>query len=114
MVAAWGADWPSAMTVTAPLFDSRPNLTRTSNGQDYGAYRSPQFEALVDDAQLVPDLESETQLLQQADQVLADDVAYVPLDTAVFYLLHGSDVTGYLSTAASNGSPDLGAIGVED
>ncbi|RNM12408.1 ABC transporter substrate-binding protein [Nocardioides pocheonensis] len=109
---SWGADWPSAITVVAPLFDSRPNLTTTSNGQDFGAYRSVEFETLVDAAQQAADLDSETKVLQQADQVLADDVAYIPLGVAVLYLLHGSRVAGYLNTAASSSFPDLGAIGV--
>ncbi|RNM12409.1 ABC transporter substrate-binding protein [Nocardioides pocheonensis] len=108
----WGPDWPSAITVTPPLFDSRPNLTETSNGDDLGRYRSARFEALVDEAQNAPDLDAATTVLQQADQVLADDVAYIPLGIPVFYLLHGSAVTGYVNTAASNWYPDLGAIGV--
>jgi peptide/nickel transport system substrate-binding protein len=111
--AGWGADWPSAITVTAPLFDSRPNLTKNSNGQDYGAYKSDEFNALVDQAQNATDLDQQTDLLQQADKVLAKDVAYIPVDTAIFYMLRGSNVTGYLNTAASNGYPDLGPIGVK-
>jgi len=111
--AGWGADWPSAITVTAPLFDSRPNLTKNSNGQDYGAYKSDEFNKLVDQAQEATDLDSQTTTLQQADQVLAKDVAYIPVDTAIFYMLRGSDVTGYHNTAASNGYPDLGPIGVK-
>jgi len=111
--AGWGADWPSAITVTAPLFDSRPNLTKNSNGQDYGAYKSDEFNALVDQAQNATDLDQQTELLQQADKVLAKDVAYIPVDTAVFYMLRGSNVTGYINTAASNGYPDLGPIGVK-
>jgi peptide/nickel transport system substrate-binding protein len=111
--AGWGADWPSAITVTAPLFDSRPNLTKNSNGQDYGAYKSDEFNALVDQAQNATDLDQQTQFLQQADKVLAKDIAYIPVDTAVFYMLRGSNVTGYMNTAASNGYPDLGPIGVK-
>jgi peptide/nickel transport system substrate-binding protein len=111
--AGWGADWPSAITVTAPLWDSRPNLTKNSNGQDYGAYKSDEFNGLVDQAQAAADLDSQTTLLQQADQVLAKDVAYIPVDTAIFYMLRGSDVTGYHTSAASNGYPDLGPIGVK-
>jgi peptide/nickel transport system substrate-binding protein len=111
--AGWGADWPSAITVTAPLFDSRPNLTKNSNGQDYGAYKSDEFNALVDQAQNATDLDQQTELLQQADKVLAKDVAYIPIDTAIFYFLRGSKVTGYINTAASNGFPDLGPIGVK-
>ncbi|MFL6109238.1 MAG: ABC transporter substrate-binding protein [Marmoricola sp.] len=111
--AGWGADWPSAITVTAPLFDSRPNLTKNSNGQDYGAYKSDEFNGLVDQAQEAADLDQQTTLLQQADKVLAKDVAYIPLDIPIFYMLRGSDVTGYTTNAASNQYPDLGAIGVK-
>ena len=111
--AGWGADWPSAITVTAPLFDSRPNLTKNSNGQDYGAYKSDEFNALVDQAQEATDLDEQTRILQDADKVLAKDVAYIPIDTAIFYFLRGSGVKNYMNTAASNGYPDLGPIGVQ-
>jgi len=111
--AGWGADWPSAITVTAPLFDSRPNLTKNSNGQDYGHYKSDEFNALVDQAQAATDLDEQTRVLQDADKVLAKDVAYIPIDTAIFYFLHGSGVKNYMNTAASNGYPDLGPIAVQ-
>ncbi len=110
--AGWGADWPSAITVTAPLFDSRPNLTSKSNGQDYGAYKSDPFNALVDQAQTSSNLDDQTKFLQQADQVLAKDVAYIPLDIPIFYMIHGSEVMNYTNNAASNGYPDLGPIDV--
>jgi peptide/nickel transport system substrate-binding protein len=110
--AGWGADWPSAITVTAPLFDSRPNLTANSNGQDYGAYKSDAFNALVDKAQSAANLDDQTKFLQQADQVLAKDVAYIPVDIPIFYMIHGSKVMNYTNTAASNGYPDLGPIDV--
>lgn len=109
----WGADWPSAITVTAPLFDSRPNLTKNSDGQDYGAYDSDEFNALVDEAQNASDLDAQTAALQEADVLLGEDVAYIPLTTTKFYMLYGSKVTNYTTTPASNGYPDLGAIGVE-
>ncbi len=48
--AGWGADWPSMSTVLPPLFDSRPNFSSTTCGQDYGCYQSDEFEALVDEA----------------------------------------------------------------
>jgi len=110
--AGWGADWPSAITVTAPLFDSRPNLTSKSNGQDYGAYKSDAFNKLVDQAQTSADLDAQTKYLQEADKVLAEDVAYIPVDIPIFYMLHGSKVMNYTNTAASNGYPDLGPIDV--
>lgn len=111
--AGWGADWPSAITVTLPLFDSRPNLTKNSNGQDYGAYKSAEFNALADQAYNATNLDEQTSILQQADKVLAKDVAYIPIDNAIFYFLRGSGVKNYMNTPASNGFPDLGPISVK-
>ncbi len=108
----WGSDWPSAITVTAPLFDSRPNLTSGSDGQDYGAYKSDKFNALVDQAQSASSLADQTKSLQEADKVLGEDVAYIPLEISNFYFLHGSKVTGYMNTPSSSSYPDLGPIGV--
>jgi len=110
--AGWGADWPSAITVTAPLFDSRPNLTKNSNGQDYGAYKSNEFNALVDKAQAASNLDDQTKFLQEADKVLAKDVAYIPVDVPIFYMIRGSKVMNYITTASSSGYPDLGPIDV--
>jgi peptide/nickel transport system substrate-binding protein len=111
--ASWGADWPSAITVTAPLFDSRPNLTKNSNGQDYGAYKSAAFNKLVDQAQAASTIDGQTAALQQADAVLGQDVAYIPLELRRFYFLYGSGIANFMTTPASNMNPDLGPIGVK-
>lgn len=110
--AGWGADWPSAITVTPPLFDSRPNLTRWSNGQDYGAYNSSAFNRLVDRAEAARNLHAQTKALRQADAQLGRDTAYIPMDITKFYFLRGSKVTGFKTTPASSSYPDLGGIGV--
>src|SRR4051794_12226312 len=112
--AGWGADWPSAITVPPPLFDSRINLTANSDGQDYGAYKSDEFNKLVDEAQNATSLDEQTAALQQADIVLGKDVAYIPLEVANFYFLHGSKVTGFTTTPSSSSYVDLGPIGVEN
>ncbi|HEU5037769.1 MAG TPA: ABC transporter substrate-binding protein [Nocardioides sp.] len=112
MWGGWGADWPSAITVTPPLFDSRPNLTAASDGQDYGAYDSAAFNKLVDQAQHASDLDAQTAALQKADIQLGKDVAYIPLSITKFYMLYGSQITNYTTTPSSNGYPDLGAVGV--
>src|SRR6478752_8901477 len=109
MWGSWGADWPSAITVTPPLFDSRINLTANSDGQNYGAYESDAFNALVDQAAAASSLDDQTSALQQADIQLGDDVAYVPLSVRRFFMLYGSKVTNYVAGPASNGFPDLGA-----
>ncbi|GAW49462.1 ABC transporter substrate-binding protein [Nocardioides sp. PD653-B2] len=116
--AGWGADWPSAMTVLPPLFDSRQNFATDANGnvtnlgQDYGYYQSDEFESLVDQAATAPDIDTQNDLLTQADTVLANDVAYIPLDTSTFYWLYGSGITNFMTDAASSSYPDLGPIGV--
>jgi peptide/nickel transport system substrate-binding protein len=113
----WGSDWPSAITVTAPLFDSRPNGVgvkgATSNGQDYGNYKSDAFNALVDEAQAATTLGAQTAALQKADDVLGKDIAYIPLEIQNFNFLRGSNVTGYTNTPPSAMYPDLGPIGVK-
>lgn len=109
--AGWGADWPSASTVTPALF-SKVNLSKTSNGQNYGAYQSDEFEAVVEEAANAATLEEQTAALQEADTILGQDVAYIPLEIAVFNFMHGSKVANFLTTPASSQYPDLGAIGV--
>ena len=112
MWGSWGADWPSAITVTPPLFDSRINLTANSDGQNYGAYESDAFNKLVDQAAAASSLDDQTTALQQADVQLGEDVAYVPLSVRRFFMLYGSQVANFIAGPASNGFPDLGAIGV--
>jgi peptide/nickel transport system substrate-binding protein len=108
----WGADWPSMATVLPPLFDSRPNLTATSNGQDYGNYRSDKVNKMIDQAASQASVEDQAKIYNQIDAQLGKDVAYIPTEVSQFYFLHGSKVTGYIQTPASNGYPDLGGIGV--
>ncbi|MFT4082302.1 MAG: ABC transporter substrate-binding protein [Nocardioides sp.] len=110
----WGADWPSAITVTPPLFDSTVNFSADSNGQDYGNYQSAAFNKLAEKARSATTLTQQTKYLQKADLQLGKDTAYIPLEISIFNWLHGSKVTGFTTTAASSSFPDLGPIGVED
>lgn len=109
--AGWGADWPNASTVIPPLFDSRVNLTKTSTGQDYGYYQSDATNSAIDAAYNEPDPAKRNAMWGDIDEALAKEVAYIPLDIPKFPRLHGSNVTNYTETAASNGYPDLGGIG---
>ena len=107
----WGADWPSAITVTPQLFDSRI-VTKDSTGSNYGSYKSNTFDALIDQARSASNLDDQTKALQQSDIVLGKDVAYIPLEAQTFYWVHGSKVQDFITTPSSNGNPDLGPIGV--
>lgn len=111
--AGWGADWPSMMTVLPPLFDSRPNFSETTCGQDYGCYQSDEFEAAVDEAANAADIDTQIAALQEADAILGADYAYIPLEITSFNWLYGSKVTGFTTTPASSSYPEIGLIGVE-
>jgi len=112
--AGWGADWPSISTVLPVIFDSRINIVGTSsNGQDYGNYKSDAFNKLMDEAAAAPDVQQQAAKYIEGDAVLGKDLAYIPLEGAVFNFLHGSKVTGYINGAATSGFPDLAVIGVK-
>jgi len=111
--AGWGADWPSMMTVLPPLYDSRPNFSPTTCGQNYGCYQSAEFEDLVDQAANAATLDDQVAILQEADKVLGEDVAYIPLEITKFNWLYGSKVTGFTTTPASSSYPEIGLIGVQ-
>ena len=111
--AGWGADWPSPMTVLPPLFDSRANITSGSLGQDYVKYVGTEFNKKISEAQEATDLDSQIAVLQEADQILADDAVYMPLEIAKFNWVTGSKVD-FHTTPGSNSFPDLGLIGLRD
>jgi peptide/nickel transport system substrate-binding protein len=110
----WGADWPSISTVIPPLFDSRINLTPTNNGQDYGNYDSDEANSLMDAAGAETDLEASAQAWAEVDNKLAEDVAYIPLDTTKFFYLRGSNIANYVNAVSTSGYPDLGVISLVD
>jgi peptide/nickel transport system substrate-binding protein len=113
MWGGWGADWGSAMTVTAALFDSR-QIEKTTNGQNYGNYKNPAVDKLFDQAANSATIEEQNKFLQEADAVMGEDVAYIPLEIATFNWVYGSKVKGFITTDASSSYPDLATIDVED
>jgi peptide/nickel transport system substrate-binding protein len=110
----WGADWPSIGTVIPPLFDSRINITPSSNGNDYGNYKGgAEVNQMIDDAYAEADLDAANEKWAAVDAKLGEDVAYIPLEITIFNFLHGGKVTGYENSPATNGYADLALIGVE-
>ena len=71
------------------------------------------FLALFDQAVSAPNLDAQTKALQAADVQLGKDVAYIPLEIAVFNWVHGSKVTGFSTSSASSSFVELGAIDVD-
>lgn len=110
----WGADWPSVGTVIPPLFDSRINLTKSSNGNDYGQYAGgPEVDKMIDDAYAESDLNAAADKWAAVDAKLGEDVAYIPLEITIFNFVHGGKVTGYVNNVAVNGYADLAVVGVQ-
>ena len=58
-------------------------------------------------------MDQQNEFLTQADEVLGNDVAYIPLYILKNYYIRGSKVTGYEITPSTSMYPDLGGIGVE-
>jgi len=110
--AGWGADWPSPMTVLPPLFYAPANITPGSLGQDYGKYNGADFNKKIEEASQATDLDAQFTSLQEADDILAQDAVYMPLEIAVFNWVTGSNVD-FHTTSASNAYPDLGMIGLK-
>jgi peptide/nickel transport system substrate-binding protein len=109
----WGADWPSISTVIPPLFDSRINLTKESNGQDYGNYKSDEVNAAMDAASQMTDLDEQAKAYAAIDATMGADVAYIPLDIPQFFYLRGSNIDGYVNSVSTSGYPDLATISLK-
>lgn len=68
----WIADYPDPQNFLEILFHS-------GSTQNHGHYSNPQVDALLDQARGTPDEARRLQLYQQAEQLILDDAAWVPL-----------------------------------
>ena len=111
----WGADWPSISTVIPPLFDSRINLTKTSNGQDYGNYNSDAVNAAMD-AAIGRDRpgQGQPEVVRQSTTCWPRTSPTSRWTSAQFYFLRGSNIENYVNSISTSGYPDLGVISVKD
>ena len=108
----WGADWPGASTVIPPLFDSRVNLTKASNSQDYGQYKNDAVNKAIDEAYGMTDKAKQNAAWGAIDETIAKDGGYIPLTGTKFFLVRGSGVTNWIDNPAFADYPDLGSVGV--
>jgi peptide/nickel transport system substrate-binding protein len=107
------ADWPAISAVIPPLFDSRlVDVTAMWFEPTYRLSTSKAVDTMIDDATAVGDLRQQAKAYATIDEQLGKDIAYIPIDIAMLYFLHGSRVTGYTNSPATNLYVDLGAIGV--
>ena len=84
----WIADYPHPQDFLDILFHSG-----TEN--NYGQYSNPEVDALLQMANVEPDSEASLGLYQQAEQLLVDDAACLPLWFGENYVLVKPYVSGY-------------------
>lgn len=68
----WVADYPDPQNFLEVLFHS-------TSSQNHGGYSNPEVDALLDQARGTQDIEERSALYQQAEQIILDDAAWIPL-----------------------------------
>jgi oligopeptide transport system substrate-binding protein len=99
----WNADYPHPQDFLDILFSSGANY-------NYGEYSNPKFDALIQAANKETNLEQSLILYQQAEKVLVDDAACIPLSFDQNYLLIKPYVKGYSVNAL--GSVPLNTVSI--
>ncbi|HEY5666872.1 MAG TPA: peptide ABC transporter substrate-binding protein, partial [Gammaproteobacteria bacterium] len=89
-IAGWVADFNDASNFL--------ELIRTGNGNNYGMYSNPEFDALLDQASAEQDLEVRGQLLAQAEAIALRDHALIP----EFFGVNRAMVQPYLNGWVTN------------
>ncbi|MED7950159.1 MULTISPECIES: ABC transporter substrate-binding protein [unclassified Streptomyces] len=74
---AWSMDYPSIENYLRPIFSK----VAIDNGSNYGGYVNEKFEALLDQADQAKSPEEGQKLYQQADDILVQDLPYIPVYT---------------------------------
>ncbi|MEU6236029.1 ABC transporter substrate-binding protein [Kitasatospora sp. NPDC047058] len=74
---AWSMDYPSIEDYLRPIFSK----IAIDNGSNYGGYVNDKFETLLDQADQAKTDDEAIKLYQQADDVLVQDLPYIPVYT---------------------------------
>lgn len=88
----WGADYPDPESLLWTLFGS-------GLPDNYGSYSNPRVDELLAEAALEQDPSARAELYSQAQQILIDDAAVIPLYYDVAYTLQKPYVRGLEMTA---------------
>ncbi|WP_431680256.1 peptide ABC transporter substrate-binding protein [Kitasatospora sp. KL5] len=73
----WSMDYPSAENYLRPIFSK----VAIDQGSNYGGYVNDKFEALLSQADQAKTQEEGLKLYQQADDILVQDLPYIPVYT---------------------------------
>ena len=100
----WIADYPHPQDFLDILF-------RSGTENNFTGYANPEFDALLDQANTELDREASLALYQQAEQLLVDDAACLPLWFGQNYILVKPWVEGYELSAL--GLPSLSKVSIQ-
>ncbi len=90
-ISVWGADYPDPQNFVSQQL-------RTGVGNNNGHYSNAQFDALVDQADVEPNLLNRLPLYQQAEQIALTEVGWLPLYYGKANVLIRSTVKGLVLT----------------
>ena len=90
-LSVWGADYPDPQNFVSQQL-------RTDVGNNNGHYSNAEFDALVDQADVEPDLTKRLPLYQQAEQIALTEVGWLPLYYGKTNLLVRDTVKGIVVT----------------
>ena len=100
---SWIADYPHPQNFLDILFSTGTNY-------NYGNYSSPEFDALIDQANRAADPEQSFALYRQAEQIIVEDAACIPVSFGKNYMLVKPYVQGF--TVSPLGFIDLSKVSV--
>jgi peptide/nickel transport system substrate-binding protein len=87
----WGADFPDANGMLLPLFLS--TSVPPQNNQSY--YSNPEVDTLLNGAEAEADAETRTQMLIDAQKLIAADMPIIWLDHNKWFMAKDTSLTGY-------------------
>ncbi len=88
----WEADYPDPQDFLDILFHSESSI-------NHGGYSNPVVDAVLEEARIEPDAAKRVALYHEAEKLIVDDAAWVPLwFTGERYVLIKPDVGGYRVT----------------
>ena len=85
----WVADYDDPLTFLGLL-------RKDAGPQNYGRYFNPAYDALLDKANLEPDLHKRAALMAEAEHLMLEDAAIAPIWFAINYNLVSPKVTGWV------------------
>ena len=100
----WVADYPNPQNFLEVLF-------RSGNLNNYGSYDNPVVDSLLDQAAVASDTTTRFALYREAEQLIIDDAACLPLWFGKNYVLVKPYVKGYV--LSSLGIPLLSEVSIE-